>query len=316
MERIRWIDFLRGIAMIGILIFHTECYYKEYHVTPYYIYTTNAIVLFYFISGFLFSRQETFSLRHKLISIVRSLLVPYFVFTPIIAIIKALIRHQEIRLEQIINGQASWFIAALIVAEIIFSLSIFITNGKLKWLSIITLGCFALYWIIPFNVYNFWQWQDALLALFFIYLGYVFYKHKQVINTFNKLLYSLLLLGFIIIIKIYEYYLDLPMRNIAIENIPLFLIDCMVWLLFVISLIKHIPSSKMIEWTGRHSIIYYFLAGGIPILVSLILNMLGFPHQNIWTLIIACVLVYLTATILVWIVYKVMPINLNKYIRI
>lgn len=57
MERVRWIDFLRGFSMLFILAFHTEVYYKEYNVTPYYIYTTNAIVLFYFISGYLFYRQ-------------------------------------------------------------------------------------------------------------------------------------------------------------------------------------------------------------------------------------------------------------------
>ena len=28
MERVGWIDFLRGISMIAILIFHTEVYYK------------------------------------------------------------------------------------------------------------------------------------------------------------------------------------------------------------------------------------------------------------------------------------------------
>lgn len=36
MQRVGWIDFLRGISMIAILIFHTEVYYKEYDVTPYY----------------------------------------------------------------------------------------------------------------------------------------------------------------------------------------------------------------------------------------------------------------------------------------
>ena len=43
MERVRWIAFLRGFSMLLILAFHTEVYYKEYNVTPYYIYTTNAI---------------------------------------------------------------------------------------------------------------------------------------------------------------------------------------------------------------------------------------------------------------------------------
>ena len=66
MERVGWIDFLRGISMILILAFHTEVYYKEYDVTPYYIYTTNAVILFYFISGYLFYRHEEFNLKNKI----------------------------------------------------------------------------------------------------------------------------------------------------------------------------------------------------------------------------------------------------------
>ena len=66
MKRIGWIDFLRGTSMILILLFHTEVYYKESGYTPYYVYTTNAIILFYFLSGYVFYREGTFSLKKKL----------------------------------------------------------------------------------------------------------------------------------------------------------------------------------------------------------------------------------------------------------
>ena len=46
MQRVGWIDFLRGISMILILVFHTEVYYKQYDVKPYYIYNNNYILLF------------------------------------------------------------------------------------------------------------------------------------------------------------------------------------------------------------------------------------------------------------------------------
>ena len=52
--------------MILILLFHTEVYYKESGYTPYYVYTTNAIILFYFLSGYVFYREGTFSLKKKL----------------------------------------------------------------------------------------------------------------------------------------------------------------------------------------------------------------------------------------------------------
>ena len=266
MERVGWIDFLRGISMIAILVYHTEIYYKEYDVTPYYVYTTNAIILFYFISGYLFYKNSTFQLKQRIISIVRSLLIPYFIFTALIAVPKLLIRQMDVNWEEIIihilTGRASWFIAALIVAEIVFSILLWISRGKHIGISIVALFCFISYYIIPFNQHNYWQWQDALLAVTFLYLGYVYHQYKQYFHTINKPLYSLFLLLVLILIKVYEYHVDLPMRNIAIENVPLFLADTVVWLLLVISIINFSPRCHIIEWTGQHCIVYYFLCGG------------------------------------------------------
>ena len=123
MQRIGWIDFLRGISMILILIFHTETYYKENNVTPYYIYTSNAILLFYFISGYLFYQNKTFQWQKRILSILRSLLIPYFIFTILLAVPKLLVRQMEISWMEIavniLTGRASWFIAALILGELL-----------------------------------------------------------------------------------------------------------------------------------------------------------------------------------------------------
>ena len=297
MERIEWIDFLRGISMILILVFHTEVYYKEYDVTPYYIYTTNAIVLFYFISGYLFYRQDEFQWKNKIKNIVRSLIIPYFIFTTLIAFPKILIRQENIdwveSIYNILSGRASWFIASLIVGELFFTALLVKTNGKILWLSITAAACFIIYYIIPFNQHNYWQWQDALLAVFFLYIGYIYQRYKDSFHTINKSLYSLLLLLILLIIKVYEYHVDLPMRNIAIENVPLFLADTMIWLLFIVSIIKYIPRCQLIKWTGKHCIIYYFLSGGCPLVISILLNKVGYHYDGYcYRYIIALILVY------------------------
>ena len=303
--------------MILILVFHTEVYYKEYDVTPYYIYTTNAIVLFYFISGYLFYRQEQFSLKKKAKGIIRSLLIPYFIFTIIIAILKVLVRQQTIDWQAIIinilSGRASWFIAALIVGELLFSIMLRISRGKHLWLSTAAFVCFVIYYIIPFNQHNYWQWQDALMAFAFLYLGYIFHQYRHAFHIINKPLYSSLFLLILILIKIYEYHVDLPMRNIAVENVPLFLTDVIVWLLLVISVINYIPRFKMIEWTGRHCIVYYFLAGGCPLIISILLNKLKFHYDGyFYRYLTAFVLVYGLATFLTWLIYRYTPFVTGK----
>lgn len=298
--------------MMLILVFHTEVYYKEYDVTPYYIYVTNAIILFYFISGYLFYRPESFNLKKKLNAITRSLLFPYFIFTSLIAVPKLLVRQEAINLQEIviniITGRASWFIAALIVGELFFALLLTKTRGKITWLLTDAIACLIIYYVIPFNQHNYWQWQDALLAVTFLSAGYIYHQYDNHFNTINKPLYSLIFLLILIIIKVYEYHVDLPMRNIAIENVPLFLADCIVWLMLVISIIRYIPRCKMIEWTGRHCIIYYFLCGGCPLIISIFFNKIGLPYNNyLYRYLLALIAVYLLATTLTYLIYKYIP---------
>ena len=312
MNRIGWIDFLRGLSMMLILVFHTEVYYKEYDVTPYYIYVTNAIILFYFISGYLFYRPESFNLKKKLNAITRSLLFPYFIFTSLIAVPKLLVRQEAINLQEIviniITGRASWFIAALIVGELFFALLLTKTRGKITWLLTDAIACLIIYYVIPFNQHNYWQWQDALLAVTFLSAGYIYHQYDNHFNTINKPLYSLIFLLILIIIKVYEYHVNLPMRNIAIENVPLFLADCIVWLMLVISIIRYIPRCKMIEWTGRHCIIYYFLCGGCPLIISIFFYKIGLPYNNyLYRYLLALIAVYLLATTLTYLIYKYIP---------
>ena len=255
-------------------------------------------------------------MKSKIKSIINSLVVPYFIFTNIIAFLKVLIRQQSTDWQDIIinilSGRASWFIATLIVGELLFSIILWINHGKHLWLSTAAIVCFIIYYIIPFNQHNYWQWQDALMAFIFLYIGYLFHQYQHSFNIINKPLYSSIFLLILIFIKVYEYEIDLPMRNIAIENAPLFMMDAIIWLFLVISIIKYIPHFKMIEWTGQHCIVYYFLAGGCPLL-----NKAKIPYEGyFYRYLIAFVLVYGLATILTWLIYRYTPfITGNKSIK-
>ena len=316
MERIRWIDFLRGIAMIMILVFHTEVYYKDADATQYYVYTTNAIILFYFISGYLFFNEKDFNVGAKIHSIFRLMLVPYFVFTPIIALLKNIL-YDTFDLREIIitiiSGRASWFIAALIVAELCFSLLLVVSRGKSLLLFTVSIICFASYYLVPFNLHNYWRWQDALLTIPFLLAGYMFHKHENQIAHNIKPIYLIPLTIVLIIVKLYEMELDLPMRNIAIENIPLFVADSAVFLLLVISAIRYIPRCKLVEWTGSHCIVYYFLCGGCPVIVSRVLNKIGLDYNSHFCrFAIAVICCYILATFLTWLIYKYVPFIVRK----
>lgn len=67
--------------MLAILFFHTESYMAGEALIPYYLYVGDALVIFFYLSGYLIFRPEGFSLRHKMRSILHRLVIPYLVFT-------------------------------------------------------------------------------------------------------------------------------------------------------------------------------------------------------------------------------------------
>lgn len=123
-ERKTWIDLLRGFSMLAILLDHTEIYYTGGNIIDYNLYVANVLVVFFFLSGYLFHKDSGFSLRSKLISIGRGILMPYFIFTCTLAVPKALAHGSDIAntFLTVLTGEASWFIAALAVAETAFAL--------------------------------------------------------------------------------------------------------------------------------------------------------------------------------------------------
>ena len=101
MKRKHWIDSIRGISMIAILLYHTEFYYTGKVLINYSLYVTNVLILFFFVSGYLMYKTD-FDIGKKIKSIFKGLLIPYFCFTTIIAIPKSLAHGTEIEIGSIL----------------------------------------------------------------------------------------------------------------------------------------------------------------------------------------------------------------------
>lgn len=125
--RIVWVDVARGVAMLAILLFHTEMRYAEGEIIPYSMYVENFLALFFFVSGYLFvSPKRQFSLRGKLVSIAKRLVVPYVLFVSLMAVPKAYAHVDDLTLWSffggLVSGRASWFVSALIVVSLYYAL--------------------------------------------------------------------------------------------------------------------------------------------------------------------------------------------------
>lgn len=119
-QRKHWIDLLRGICMIAILLDHTELYYTGLNIIDYNIYVVNALTLFFIISGYLIYKESKFDFKNKIKSIAKTLLLPYLIFSFLISLSKAWVYNNSINLieicTQIAYGQSSWFVATLILS--------------------------------------------------------------------------------------------------------------------------------------------------------------------------------------------------------
>ena len=318
--RKQWIDMARGLCMMAILFFHTEMYYAGHDIIPYVVYVENALIIFFFLSGYLFYKEgKTFSPVYKLKAVVRSLVLPYFIFTALLALPKHLFHHTPVSLQtltDILTGQASWFVATLITAELIFSLLLWITKGKTAVLS--TLCCAAFFLMALLNAFYpdfhhyppyLWHWTNALLFLIFIYLGYLYHLKEKVIHTASS--YILL---FLILLWIIMKYMEcrngvfLTAEPIHISSYTLLLADGCLSAYIVVSLCKKMRPIGMVCWTGCHSLVYYFICGAVPTLVSFVLNKTGYGYEGqYYRVVTAFIAVYLIATAITWFIYRYLP---------
>lgn len=309
-KRKHWIDLLRGFCMVAILLDHTEIYYTGDNIIGYNYYVANVLVAFFFLSGYLFYKEKPFSLRHKLTYIARYLLLPYFLFTTFIAIPKAFAHDFDISdtLFSVLTGQASWFVAALIVAEIVFSTVLWACKSKTWGLSILALAASAACYLLSTHCSDlYWQIENACMALPILCFGYFYHKWESVFHRFHNLSSSFFLFILLVIIKVYEHTqgITLLVEPIRINNWYIFVFDALVCTLFLVSLAKQLKSVAWLEWTGRRSLVYYFFSGGIPLIVSALLQRTDMGYSGHYhRVLLAFLLVYALTSIIAWAVYR------------
>lgn len=286
-KRLGWIDTARGLAMLAIYHFHTEVYYTGEIVTDYDMYVENALSCFFFISGYLFYREGAqFDLRRKLKSILKSIVIPYFIFTAAIAFPKDFVHGYGVPpmeiLLSILKGQASWFVTALAVAETVFALMMALPQ---KYSRVILPSVCAATYVMAYNIdigFNpVWNINSAMVSMIFLYAGYMFHTVEKHIG--NRVKWLLLLLPPFAALKWYEHVNDITL----IFNVPemvtspaIFLADNLMSCLLITTAARYLDVSRFIRFVGANSLIWYFLAGGVPLLTTMALTRLGMPYDG------------------------------------
>ena len=320
-----WIDLVRGFCMLAILVHHTEMYYVGEAIIDYRFFADNALCTFFFISGYLFYKETPFNLKYKFLSILKTIIIPYFIFMSVIALPKALAHGKFVSISDsilsIVLGQQSWFITALASAEIIFSILLYLSK-QYKWvlpIGVLTslIGIIFLTGNEQMLAHNYWNIMDGLLAISFLYIGYLYHQKENVINSFPLYLYIIpFVLFFISKWVIVEYKVYCYLGPVDIDNYPVFIVDNVLAILLITRLCKLLPDMKPISWMGSHVIVYYFLCGGVPLTLSVLANKIGFSYYgNYLQVIVVLIAVYLMITLLTWFIYKYIPWATGRFNR-
>ena len=144
-------------------------------------------------------------------------------------------------------------------------------------------------------------------------MGYLYHRYENLINLKFYFIFPLW-----IFIKAFEEYfgINLYINPIAIDNYIVFLLDIILFNLWFIQLCKYIERKcnqqssflQMVAWTGKQSLIYYFLCGGVPLLVSMAMNKINYAYEeHYYRVIIAFISVYLIASALTWLIVRYIP---------
>ena len=312
--RLHWVDLLRGFAMLAILWFHTEMYYAGRDLTPYACYVQDVLATFFFLSGYVFNPYTP--PRKQLLSTARRLLWPYLLFTTLLAVPKALAHGQMLSLqviEQILNGHASWFVASLVTARLLFIAVLRITRRHPLALGATAIVAATMASQLGnshadfYYAYDLWCINESLLALVFLIAGHLY--RRYVVLQPDPYIIPLLIVGlFITKTTIFMFDLKMVFGFIDITHMGFFLGDTLFACLLLTQLFSGLPPLAPLQWVGRHSLVCYFLCGAVPFVVSAGMNRVGLAFDDYpYLLPVVFVAVCAVTVAATWAIHRFLP---------
>lgn len=314
-KRIEWVDMLKGVAIICVIMGHRT--YGDHGFLSKYlcaeIYSFH-IPLFFFLSGIVFSINKYKSFKVFFIKKVKTILVPMICFSvahilfnfvyygQIVGIKKYDVSYLINRLVGIIlqlrNGKQEsilWFLPCLFISELLLYFIIKYTNNK----TTLILICIFISFIVGMSYIGLklprlpWEIECALIALFFVGLGYLLKKIKSI----NKKANRIILLPILIALNVITMYLNyIFMKNNSVDlaydkiGMPLwYLIESVTGIWALVIIFSRMRKLKPLSYIGRNSLVYYCLLDLMVFIPDIIIfNILHINLRNFgdWSVII------------------------------
>lgn len=312
-KRIGWMDSGRGICMLLVIIYHCQAYYAK-DASLSFVFTPFFLTFFFFISGYLFSMKKELDVKQKMLSIIRGIIWPYLIFSSLIWLPKSIAHGNQISLliffKDILGGYASWFVTALVVSEILFIIVKRITDSIFVTLAI-GIGCIIssiiLREILPTPTP--WFFLTGLVSLFYIILGDLYRKSEFSLKWMkSRFLLILSIILYITAIIFHHYYLksnsNLMSELQPVENPVIFFILSILGIVMMINITYYIPRVRILHFIGKYSLSFYFINGGVILLISKFLhkyNILIYSKGDIHKILIVATI----STLIIYLITKI-----------
>lgn len=291
MKEIQWINTGRAICMICVFVLHSESRFGidtfrySYYFMPFFL------TLFFFISGYLFLGNDTINYAKKVKSIFGKMIWPYFIFTSLIWIPKMLKYGKDISLYEyfvdVFGGTASWFIAALIVAQLVVLLVTKIFNIAFTHKYLLLGGILFLFSCYLRQKYpsSFpWFYQLGLLNIIYLFMGASYRRiENKMVKYYTIKNLVLMTLSYFLLMKIDLNYFVFDFWTRASFDF----IESVIGIVMMLNLCYLLPKIDVISYMGRNSIVFYFLSGASPTIIGYLFNILHFPHSYSMVLLVS-----------------------------
>ena len=284
---IEWINTGRALCMLCVFIAHCNFYYQEHISVIYFIYKPFYMSFFFFMSGFLFFKElDKYPFKKKIKNIIYKLLWPIIFFPTIIWFPKAIIHNNEISIiayiYNVFGGTASWFVAALIISQLLSLVLIYLFKNRL-WLMLL-IGFITM--ILAFELVKIqpepfpWYYKSGMIALFFLVLGGITRKYYDKISHFisikNLVVSAIIYFG----VTIYNYYnlgYFQAIMSVDYDNIPFGILSNLLGIFFMLQLSHALPNINWLQYIGKNTLLFYFFGGGVPLVIGqLVLRFIPF----------------------------------------
>lgn len=321
-KRIEWIDNMRGICMILVILHHSGAP-EEYQkfLSPFFLSG------FFFISGYLFDNpNRDFDWKLKLIRIFETLVIPYFIYWAISYFLIA--GYNEVWkngnydvfvpfLKDLFLGKKLWFMSALIVSEIVLVFILPLIRKSNIYLIFTALVFIALWYFTPLSrtgVFYPWYINNACIAIFFMLSGILFRK-IQILEMNNILFCAAIVYPILFIADIYLDITGIMFASNYFNNILIFIVYAITGILGLVYLCKrYISGENILSYYGRNSLLIYFFCNQTIILCFKITSTINI-NWYIKSLIIT-LMVCIAIIIPVYLSNKLFPWMCGKFNRI